>query len=632
MMRKFIHIFLSLLLTLPVLAADRDPDNVDPVLKAESERRVLYIQELYNNDKNDSLIMLAPEYMAFQRENGFWKSYYDTWLHLVNTYVFSGRVNTALQEVKRMHEDATQRNDKYGMALAYYAMGNAYINMGYEDEALKSYKQSLDHISTFDSVPHIVNDVFSYYCDALNDKKDYQEMEQVTARWKKFLISQTSAGQTVSEMSRNVWWAYYYIACAQLHLGLNMLDDAEQDITEADKRSQGSGAFIPMSVLYYRAQLYLQRKDYQQAIALNDQRFEKSQGYDDKSSMVLIYQQRADILDGLGRHQEAVQMYKDMQALKDSIYKRDARTQITELSTLFHVSELEMEQRLARSKIIMSTAIVIAIALAILLGYWYWMNRRLKRKNAELAEMSRQLAEKNEELTVALDHAGESDRMKTNFIKNVSHEIRTPLNILSGFSQMLAMPDADLPQDVRQQASMQIQENTNRITTLINQLLDLSEANSRTHIERSDDVPVNQLCANAIAMSGLAESPDRQFYFSSSVDDALVIKTSAHFATSALAHLLSNAQKFTPAGGTVRLLCVVADDLVRFTVEDTGCGVPVEKSEEIFREFVQLDEFKDGVGIGLPLSRNIARRLGGDVVLDTSYSGGARFVLTLPMS
>ncbi|MBQ9678721.1 MAG: tetratricopeptide repeat protein [Prevotella sp.] len=629
-MQRILTIILVLLVTAPAVAVESD-GGIDPALKAESKRRVDHIRDLYNYDKNDSLIIQAHEDLKFHSQYGLWENYYDTWLHLVNTYVFSGKVNTGLQEVKQMHKDAAERNDKYGLALANYAMGNAYINMGYTDEALQCYRKGLGHIHSLEKVPHVVNDVYSYYCDALNEQRNYGEMKKVTAQWRKFLEQQTSDGNKLNRVSYDVWWAYYYIACAQCDLGLGLLDEAEKDLDETDKRSEGSGEFIPMSVLYYRAQLYLQRKDYQKAIDFNDRRYQKSKGYDDKSSMVLIYKQRAEILDGLGRYQEAVQMYRNLHELKDSIYKRDARTQINELSTLFHVNELEMEQRLTRSRNMMNTAVVIAIALALLVGYWYWMNRRLKRKNAELAEMSRQLTEKNEELTIALDHAGESDRMKTNFIKNVSHEIRTPLNILSGFSQMLAMPDADLPDDVRQEASLKIQENTNRITTLINQLLALSEANSRTHIERSDDVPVNQLCANAVTMSGIADKPDYHFDLVTETADDLVIRTSAHYATSALAHLLGNAMKFTPSGGTVRLRCTLEDSFVKMTVEDTGCGVPADKAEDIFREFVQLDEFKDGVGIGLPLNRNVARRLGGDVVLDTSYTEGARFILTLPV-
>ena len=79
------------------------------------------------------------------------------------------------------------------------------------------------------------------------------------------------------------------------------------------------------------------------------------------------------------------------------------------------------------------------------------------------------------------------------------------------------------------------------------------------------------------------------------------------------------------------MLCEVKDSQLVISIEDTGCGIPKEKANDIFDEFVQLDEFKTGVGIGLTLSRNIARRLGGDLILDTTYNQGARFVLTLPL-
>lgn len=70
---------------------------------------------------------------------------------------------------------------------------------------------------------------------------------------------------------------------------------------------------------------------------------------------------------------------------------------------------------------------------------------------------------------------------------------------------------------------------------------------------------------------------------------------------------------------------------VVFTVEDTGIGIPPEKADVIFNEFVQLDDYYDGVGIGLAVARSLARRLGGNLVLDSGYTGGARFVYTLPL-
>ena len=79
------------------------------------------------------------------------------------------------------------------------------------------------------------------------------------------------------------------------------------------------------------------------------------------------------------------------------------------------------------------------------------------------------------------------------------------------------------------------------------------------------------------------------------------------------------------------LLVNVEEQSLRFIVEDTGIGVPLEEADRVFDEFVQLDEYYDGTGIGLTVARSLARRLGGDVVLDTSYTDGARFIMTLPL-
>ncbi|MBR1395507.1 MAG: tetratricopeptide repeat protein [Prevotella sp.] len=606
-MRKTVLTIFVLLLTLTVAGETTNP---------ESERRYEHLTYLYNNDLNDSLIIQAPVDMTFYKKTGDWENYYRTWTHLVNTYTFSGKVNTALKEVKLMHSDATERHDKFGLALADYAMGNAYNNMGYLDEAIDCYDQSLKLIDDVDINSSTVNDIFSYYCDALNEKGAYEVMTSITTRWRAYLDKMKQAGKMNKEM-RRVWYAYYYLACAQQNLGLNRLNEAEADIDAADENKVGGQVFIGMSVLYYRAQLMLQRGDYRKALEYNTLRMNQSRDYDDKSSMVLIYQQRAQILMNIGQYEEAAVMYRNISELTDSVYKRDARTQITELNTLFRVSELDMEKQLERNRYLMLTAIIVCVALALLVGYWYWMNRRLRKKNEELA--------------VARDKAQESSRMKSAFIKNISHEIRTPLNILSGFTQIISQTDVEQPLEIRVEASRNIQENTNRITSLVNRLLDLSELSSRNSIDRSDSISANRLCQEAIQNSGIAEKPDHAFSFVSTVDDGVMLQTSVHYATLAIVHLIDNAEKFTPEGGRITMKCDVKEQMLCVTVEDTGCGIPEGKAETIFDEFVQLDEYKDGVGIGLTLSRNTVRYLGGDIVLDATYDKGARFFVLLPL-
>ncbi len=611
-MRKTLLTCAWLLLAATGVFAD-DYDN------EESKNRINQLCEIYNADLNDSLIHQAPRDMQFHKEQNCWEHYYETWSLLVNTYIFMGQVNTGLQEVKLMHQDAAERNDPYGLALANYAMGNAYNNMGQLDEAISCYDQSLALIEEADLETTVVNDIFSYYCDVLKEQKRYQEMGVITEKWKKAIdeLVERQSKKEGKQLNGGVWNSYYYLACAQMNLGLGNLDEAEKAIDEAEKSNRDKSEFIPMSVTYYRAQLWLQRRNYQKALDYNTQRLEKSRQYDDKSSEVLIYLQRAEIMKGLGEYKEAADMYQSVYELTDSIYKKDARTQINELNTLFRVNEMEMEKRLSRNRSVAVIAIIIALALALLLGYGSWMNLRLRRKNEELA--------------IAHAQAEESLRMKSDFIKNISHEIRTPLNILSGFSQVLAQQNADLPQEVRQEASVNIQQNTNRITSLINRLLALSESSSRSLIERTDTISAEQLCQTAIAGSGVADDKRHQFSFSSTLGEGLTIVTSEKYASQAICHLLDNAMKFTPEGGSISMSCRTEGNVLAISIEDNGNGVPKEKAEEIFDEFVQLDTFKDGVGIGLSLSRNIVRQLGGDLVLDTNYQKGARFVLTLPL-
>jgi len=107
-----------------------------------------------------------------------------------------------------------------------------------------------------------------------------------------------------------------------------------------------------------------------------------------------------------------------------------------------------------------------------------------------------------------------------------------------------------------------------------------------------------------------------------------MLLTNKIYAIRTLAQLLENAAKFT-SDGTIRLYTEPTDNAVRFVVEDTGIGVPADKAEQIFGEFVQLDSFADGTGIGLTVARSLARRMGGDLWIDTNYTKGSRFILEL---
>ena len=292
---------------------------------------------------------------------------------------------------------------------------------------------------------------------------------------------------------------------------------------------------------------------------------------------------------------------------------------------------VERQAQSARYKQI--NTIVLLVAVTIAFAVYTVIRHRAQRK----------LEEKNKQLTIANARAEESSKMKTNFIQQISHEIRTPLNILSGFTQILTTPGMELDADTQKDINGKIVENTDRITNLVNKMLELSDANSKAVIERTDDVPAVQVAAQAADASGVTTASHVTFDMKLTAEaEQAMMHTNLQQASRALALLLDNAQKFIKQPGDnseleeqtgqVTLTVSTANDpaTIVFTVEDTGIGVPAAEAEHIFEEFVQLDEFYDGTGIGLTVARSIARRLGGDIKLDTTYKRGARFVMTLP--
>lgn len=270
-------------------------------------------------------------------------------------------------------------------------------------------------------------------------------------------------------------------------------------------------------------------------------------------------------------------------------------------------------------------------------------HRQLQEDYAHLSTMFENMGRGYEEALNLYDQAMESSRMKTDFIQQISHEIRTPLNILSGFTQLLTS-GMELDEATQQEVAKGIVDNTQRITSLVNKMLELAESGSDTPLERNDQALAIQIAAQAAEDSGITQATHLDFDLDIAPEAETVMLTTALApATRALVLLLDNAMKFThpaeAAGGVnavkekahAVLRVSVDDGMVVFAVEDTGIGVPPEESEHIFEEFVQLDKYYDGTGIGLTVARSLAHRLGGNIRLDTDYSAGARFVYTLPL-
>jgi len=307
-----------------------------------------------------------------------------------------------------------------------------------------------------------------------------------------------------------------------------------------------------------------------------------------------------------------------------------------DLLTTFYDTEGK-ERQIAEQRAELSQQRLLTVAILLIVFIIFFLVYTLQRRRA-----FKKLDATNRQLILANERAEESSRLKTKFIQQISHEVRTPLNVLSGFSQILAAPDIKVHSDELKNISEKIMENSERITQLIDKMLDLNQANSNMEIECNDTVCPADIARQAINSSGILQAEHLKLLLQwiPQVETSVFV-TNQKSAVKALAMLLDNAAKFTHPRmfkndsvsnnkQRVTISISVTQDHVAFAVEDTGIGIPPEEAENIFNEFVKLDEYSDGAGIGLSIARSLIRQIGGDINLDTYYTPGARFVITLP--
>ena len=222
----------------------------------------------------------------------------------------------------------------------------------------------------------------------------------------------------------------------------------------------------------------------------------------------------------------------------------------------------------------------------------------------------------------------EAKQMRDSFINSMSHEIRTPLNQIYGFVQLLTDPNIQLSDDEKRQYNDIIGDQTTYMTRLINKFLEISE------YESSDEPLPREMVSIAALYSEVdsivprpAEGVELTFSNRSGTD---TLETNGKGLSSILQCLVGNAVKFT-AEGFISVECYTdVDGETVFTVADTGKGIPESDDERIFDRFFKEDEFVPGVGLGLPLVRVIARRMGATVELDRTYAAkGSRFRVSL---
>ena len=592
------------------IAQEQQAGDIDK----EAEARWKRIEVLHSASQADRLLPETDIQMEWFRRNGQWDFYYRTWQRKTNILSMQGKLQLALQQLQRMLADATERDNKLGRAMAYKQIGVIYLNMKQTEPAIEALLHYYDLMKDEGDIGSLSN-IYYRMAKAFDYDKSYEQELRVTNEWLQFLYERV--GKQEKPEIRECYNACY-LARTAAFIGLKKLKDAGEALDTAVHHSHLIKRTLTQHHTYkMQARYFMALGDAPKVLLYTD-----SVRLVTKEKDSHIEELRAQALMMMGKGDEAARIYQRLYQEKDSVFGHETRQHLDELNTLFKVDEIKTEQQRAKLRYTLIAAASIVLALLLLLLYGWRVAVRQRRAN--------------EQLRLANERALVSSKMKSEFIRNISHEIRTPLNIVSGFTQILTAPDMELPAEEKADIQERVAENTERITKLVDRMLELSDVSSEVVIERNDKTDVGHLATEAINQSQIVQltSPansDSAVTFEFPQDEAtnaIQLLTNKLYAARTLTHLLENAVKFTHEG-RIQLRVEATDSIVRFIIEDTGIGITAAEAEHIFEEFVQLDDFTEGTGVGLTVARSLARRMGGDLWLDTDYAPGARFVFEL---
>ena len=374
------------------------------------------------------------------------------------------------------------------------------------------------------------------------------------------------------------------------------------------------------------ARYYQYMGEYERAVAYIDSAVTVYKRNGTKADFASIYAVQSWLYENLGDYKNALEALRTSNSIRHDDRVEEAQNSLAEMQTLFEVGQLELEKSRLANRMKFIALLAGGVLVLLLIGwsvYQYVMVRRL-------THIRRQLTDANEEITRQSRRAMESEKMKTAFINSMCHEIRTPLNAINGFSELLL--DDTLDAHTRREFREQIRTNTTALTTLLENMLELSSLVSSEAPLPQTYTDIGLLCAERLEyQKRQSNNPQVEYIFKGGGEGPCIIPTNVFYMTRVIDNLLQNAAKFT-AAGSVTLSCEKDDSQrrLRIRVADTGIGIDPDKREWVFERFAKVDPFKPGSGIGLYLCRLIVTRLGGEIRVCPEYRAGCCIDIVLP--
>lgn len=581
----------------------------------------------YYQAMEDSILSYTNRVKAFAKVTNQPKYYYFAWgKRLIMWYIKQGKLNTAFYEADKMLKEAQKSDEKAGLSTCYNCLSIIYDVKKMQAQAVECNLKQVELIETYKlddyNVSLIYNSISEYYINNNELKKAlfFIQKAEATANTPAHKIS--CMGQYVS----------YNLAIGQPEKAHKYLQDI-QSAYNSNKQLD-----INLKKLYaVEAKYYLSTGQYSKALEAVEKNEIAQRELGEEGVNIDIIRRKGELYWKMGDNKRSAESLMKYVQMQDSLNGINEQNSASEFATLLGVEKLnaekkELQVKSQKEQLQYTRNVSILLTISLLIGCCflvreYLLNKRLKISGNNLIEKNNMLIESEEQLRQAKEKAERSSQMKSIFIQNMTHEIRTPLNSIVGFSQVLSNVYQD--DSETQEFANIIEENSNRLLKLIDDVLDISDLESDEELKVST-ININDCCVLGIERAKSYTQPGVTLQFHPTYDQ-LLLTSNGERISQILFNLLHNAAKFTQKG-VIELSYHLSEDQTTLimAITDTGIGIPDNKHEEVFDRFTKVSDFSQGFGLGLSIGRLLAHKLGGDLVLDKTYKDGCRFLLSLP--
>lgn len=564
----------------------------------------------------DTIIDFADRLEAEALEEKDYSTYFKTAQIKVNAYCLKGDIGLAADEAKHLYERAKALNLPVGLALSLQSMGNTYMHLEQFEQALSAFKEAeklLSKGNKSDNNPLLIRIYLHnvHVCWSLNDLSG---MRLYLDKLSGSLPGSPIASKENYEYYALCYKAFYLIEMRKTGEAHRLLKQIQREAAAATSETFYKRCYYWVASYYNtfagnseKALLFADSALVETRLAGNLNEY--------RNSMI----EKAALLEKMGKAKDVCDIYQEMEVLTDSLDMQRYTRQIEHLHATYLADQLEMENRKMDN---VRFAWFVGGCCIVLLGI-IALVFVVRRKNQELLLS-------HHKLMVAREETTRSVYSKSMLLSNMSHELRTPLNAIVGFSDLLSNSE-EIDADTKKQCGESIRQNAGLLQKLIKDVMDFSELNigemSFTY-ERHNAVSICKLVVDTVDS---VKQTAAQINFKTCCEE-LYLYTDSGRLQQVLINLLINSTKFTKSG-TISLT-VQADEAKHeavFTIEDTGCGIPLEQQAHIFERFEKLHEGVQGSGLGLSICQLIVEHFGGSIWIDSSYVQGARFIFTHPL-